>query len=351
MKRYYILSLLLLIFAQVVVADVFVDENQAPLPYASSNNAVTAFRDSRGLHLFSLLGLGQKKTVNAIHKRGYTRAANGNWQQIDVPGPPRLAAAAVSVGQSIYLIGGYTVAADGSETSTADAYRYQTGTWERLNPMPVPVDDMVALVYQQRYIYLVSGWHDVGNVNLVQVLDTRTNQWVQATPWPGTPVFGHAGAIFENTMLVCDGVQIQYPQVHQEKTQKREFLNSTECWLGEVQQEDYRRIHWRSIKNHPGEARYRMVATATDAGLIVFVGGSTNPYNYNGIGYDKKKSTAESGVFSFDLSSEQWSERGTLPEASMDHRGLVYDQGWFYLVGGMLDPQIVSDRVYKFKLK
>ncbi len=38
-----------------------------------------------------------------------------------------------------------------------------------------------------------------------------------------------------------------------------------------------------------------------------------------------------------------------LPYASMDHRGLAYAQGWFYLVGGMLDPQIVSDRVYKFR--
>ena len=39
--------------------------------------------------------------------------------------------------------------------------------------MPVPVDDSVALSYKERYIYLISGWHNDGNVNLVQVYDTK----------------------------------------------------------------------------------------------------------------------------------------------------------------------------------
>ena len=51
----------------------------------------------------------------------------------------------------------------------------------------MPVEDAVLLVYLDRYIYLVSGWHDLGNVNLVQVLDTANGTWQQATPWPGAP--------------------------------------------------------------------------------------------------------------------------------------------------------------------
>jgi hypothetical protein len=42
--------------------------------------------------------------------------------------------------------------------------------------MPVPVDDDISLPYQSRYIYLISGWHNDGNVNLVQLYDTKTNQ-------------------------------------------------------------------------------------------------------------------------------------------------------------------------------
>ena len=345
-----IIGILLLGFSSMpIVAETLSVEQLPPLPHASSNNAVTAFRDDHGLHLLSLLGLGKEKSPTAIHKQGFI-SSKGQWQKISVPGQPRLASVAISVGKSVYLLGGYTVADDGSEVSTAGVYRYQDGKWQTLKPMPIPVDDMVAVVYQQRYIYLVSGWHDVGNVNLVQVLDTQTGDWIQASPWPGEPVFGHAGAISGNKMVVCDGVRIQYPQVNQGSDKKREFLNSPQCWLGEINKEDYRRINWRQLKNHPGGARYRMVAAATDSDMLVFTGGSTNPYNYNGIGYDGQPSMAEAGIFAFDLNTERWLSLGNLPQASMDHRGMHYDQGWFYLIGGMTNPQTVTGRVIRFKL-
>ncbi|MBE9548712.1 MAG: galactose oxidase [Proteobacteria bacterium] len=340
---------LLLLLAQPAVAATLLIEELPPLPQASSNNAVSAFRDNQGLHLISLLGLGSQKTPTAIHKQGFI-SSQGKWQKISVPGQPRLASAAANIGNSIYLLGGYTVADDGSEVSTPEVYRYQDGKWQTLRPMPVPVDDMVVLVYQQRYIYLVSGWHDVGNVNLVQVLDTRTGEWQQATPWPGEPVFGHAGAIFEDRMVVCDGVRIQYPQLNLGTEKKREFLSSPQCWLGEINKDDIRRINWQRLANHPGDARYRMVAAATDTGLLVFAGGSTNPYNYDGVGYNNKASVAEAEVFSYDLKADRWQVLGSLPQASMDHRGMIYDQGWFYLLGGMTNPQTVTDRVLRFKL-
>ena len=80
-----------------------------------------------------------------------------------------------------WLFGGYTVAADGSEESMAGVYRIRPGEPELqwVTNMPVPVEDSVLLVYQDRYIYLVSGWHDLGNVNLVQVLDTQTLTWTR----------------------------------------------------------------------------------------------------------------------------------------------------------------------------
>ena len=77
-----------------------------------------------------------------------------------------------------------------------------------------PVDDTVALVYQNRYIYLVSGWHgsgiskSTGNVNLVQVFDSQQGRWFNATPFPGAPVFGHAGGIVDDQFLIVDGVKV-----------------------------------------------------------------------------------------------------------------------------------------------
>lgn len=349
MKNLSTSTLLLLFITLSAMADSLPGEKLPPLPHASSNNAVAAYRDVQGLHMISLLGLGSEKTPTAIHNRGFI-SNHGEWQKISIPGQPRLAAAAVSIENSVYLLGGYTVADDGSEISTAGVYRYHDGQWQTLKPMPVPVDDMVALVYQQRYIYLISGWHDVGNVNLVQILDTQTGEWQQATPWPGEPVFGHAGAIFKHKMVVCDGVRIQYPHASQGAEKKRKFLSSPQCWLGEINTDDIRRINWRRLTDHPGKSRYRMVAATADSGLLVFAGGSTNPYNFNGIGYNGQPATAESIVFAFDLISERWRTMGKLPEASMDHRGMIYDQGWFYLIGGMTNPQTITDRVLRFKL-
>ena len=56
------------------------------------------------------------------------------------------------------------------------------GEFKERASMPVPVDDAIAVVYQDRYIYLISGWHDFGNVNLVQQYDVIADSWSQATP-------------------------------------------------------------------------------------------------------------------------------------------------------------------------
>ncbi len=107
------------------------------------------------------------------------------------------------------MIGGYTVAEDHAERSTPGVYRLDMAAqpgWTRVATMPVPVDDAVALVHEDRYLYLVSGWSDSGNVNLVQVWDSRKNAWRQAEPWPGTPVFGHAGGMVDNRLAIVGGM-------------------------------------------------------------------------------------------------------------------------------------------------
>ena len=149
--------------------------------------------------------------------------------------------------------------------------------------MPVPVDDSVALVYANRYIYLVSGWHDTANVNLVQVFDAEDNRWFQATMYPGAPVFGQSGGIADNKMVVCDGVKIVV-----DETEQRSFAASPECFYGRIHKDEITRITWQKLPHHSGTALYRAAAAGAmrNGGEIVFAGGSDNPYNYNGIGYN-----------------------------------------------------------------
>jgi len=350
MRRLLIIIALCFTVTGILAKDLEI-ETLPGLPRALSNNAVTLVESADGVYLFSFLGLGSGKTWQDISSAAFVLTpAASQWTELSpVPGEEgRLAASAVSAGGAAWLFGGYTVAADGSEKSIAGVYRVRPGEpgLQWVTDMPVPVEDSVILVYQDRFIYLISGWHDLGNVNLVQVLDTQDLVWSQATPWPGAPVFGHSGGISEGQLLICDGVRIQYPK----DDSPRQFLPSDECWSGKINIDNHRRISWRQVPAHPGKSRYRMAATGDADQRVVFAGGSVNPYNFNGVGYDGVPSDAEKSVFSFNLETRQWKQHGDLPHGTMDHRGLSYSKGWYYLVGGMHDPQKVVTDVYRFRI-
>lgn len=325
-------------------------EELAALPEAVSNNAIALLPSADGPVLFSMQGLAQGRQWSDIHNKAWMlEAGTGNWKRLaDVPGAAgRLAGVAAVAAGRIWLFGGYTVAKDGAEVSSPTVFSYiaQQREFLPVGEMPVPVDDMTAFTYQDRYIYLVSGWHDLGNVNLVQIFDTHDRSWSQATPYPGAAVFGHAGGMVGDRMLICDGVKIRYPS----DGSARQFVMSDECWQGTVTKEDYRRIAWKPVPKHPGLPRYRMAATGDNEGAVVFSGGSTNPYNYDGIGYNGQPSEPEAGIMRFDFSTSSWQMDWQLPEAGMDYRGLLLADGWFYQVGGMLARQQLTARVMRWK--
>lgn len=321
----------------------------APLPQALSNNAVAVAMVDGAPRIYSFFGLGPGKTHADIGRAAFEYDSSRNvWNPLpDVPvAQGRIASIAAAAGGGIYLFGGYTVAADGHEVSTPDVMRFDPATrgYSKVAPMPTPVDDSVALVHENRRIYLVSGWHQDRNVPLVQIYDIRENRWTRASDFPGTPVFGHAGAILGNDLLICDGVRLDVVGG------KRTFTASPECWRGRIAADDPARIEWRQTASHPGPPRYRMAAAGDPAsGDALFLGGSENPYNYNGIGYDGRPSPASARAQAYDFRADQWRELSSLPEASMDHRGLATIDGRHHLIGGMRDAQQVSAEVIAYR--
>lgn len=320
------------------------------LPRPVANNAVAQIRVADKDILVSLMGLGAGKTwKDTIAAANRLTIGDNVWEPLPpVPGPGgRLAGTAAGIGDKVYVFGGYTVASDGSEVSVELVHRLDpvTGEYEELARMPVPVDDAVSLVYRGRYVYLVSGWHDSGNVNLVQAYDTRKNRWFQATPFPGDPVFGHAGGIVGRRLVVCDGVGIRTPLAG-----RRSFEAVAACFAGTIDADNPARISWRRLPHHGGSGMYRMAASgSTRLGMVVFAGGSDNPYNYDGIGYDGNPSAPSVRVFGFDLAGDAWRELGELPEASMDHRGLLEVGDDFLVLGGMRAGQVVGRSVIRFR--
>lgn len=325
------------------------------LPEPVSNNAVASVTIRGKTYIASFMGIGQGKQYSDIHNKGFMHTL-GDFGWHDIPAVPsqqrlngRIAASAVALNNHFFVFGGFAVNADGSEQTAADSYRFDpiTKRYTRLNDIPVPVDDAVALTYQNRYIYLVSGWSDHGSVNLVQVFDNFTQRWSQATPFPGKPVFGLAGAMADNQMLLCDGVAQQYY-----RDKKPEYKTEPACYLGTVGS-NANQIDWRIVPHPTGTARYRMAGVDTEIDgkpVLAFIGGSTTAYNYNGMGYGGNAAAPDSKVWLFSLAQKRWLNAADTT-AVMDLRGLVKIAGDIYSVGGMQTNQQVSPLLIKHTIK
>ena len=80
------------------------------------------------------------------------------------------------------------------------------------------------------------------------------------------------------------------------------------------------------------------------------VGGTDNPFNFEGIGYDNRPSIPLDQALLFDPVTQQWDELtiegNVLP--TMDHRGLVRVPGGFATIGGMSGPGDITDAVVHY---
>jgi len=317
----------------------------SPLPAPVSNNAV-AISHEKNPQIFSFMGIGPRKTWDAISHSAYRLDLNtGKWTELrPVPGVAgRLAASAAAFHEQVFIFGGYVVDGQGGETTVSDVNvfvpienRYYRGA-----DIPTPVDDSVLGVYRDRYIYLIGGWSKTDAVRNVQVYDTDKDKWMQATPIPGTPVFGHAGAMFGDTIVYVDGAY-KNPSGPNPK-----YVASDECWMGKISKKDPTKIEWSKLPAHPGTARYRIAAGASEKeARIYFSGGTDNPYNYNGIGYNGQPSEPSPVTFAFNLRSGKWETISeNTPDPTMDHRGLLVTHRGLILVGGMEKGQQVTPKV------
>jgi N-acetylneuraminic acid mutarotase len=318
-----------------------------PLPVPLSNNAVASVKSRGSLLLYSMMGIGPKKTWDATYNSAYLLdpdSDTGKWAEVrSVPGTVgRLAATAVGAREHVFLLGGYVVDAQGGETtlSDVDVYEPLTDRWFRAEDLPVAVDDAVAGAYRDRYIYVVSGWSKTDAVRDVQVYDAEKNKWSQATPIPGTPVFGHAGAVVGDTIVYIDGAH-KNPAGGQPK-----YVASDECWMGKIDHHDRSKIQWSKLPSHPGTAHYRIAAGGSEKDQkIYFSGGTDNPYNYNGIGYNGAPAEPSPVTFAFNLRSGKWETiNENTPQPTMDHRGLLVIPEGLVMVGGMERGQQVTSR-------
>ena len=340
MKKLSVFLALVLCAAIVLEAD---ERKLPPMPAAVSSNAVASLKE--GMELFSMMGVGPRKTWDDITNQVYImHLASGRWSEgRPVPGVAgRLGASAAGAKGQIVLMGGYVV--DGKETgfTVSDVNIYVPGDqrWYRGKDIPVPVSNAVVGVNHDRFVYLVGGRSSAGPVNNVQIYDVEKDSWAQATPFPGTPVFGLAGGLADDTIVIVDGAKKGAPGAPA-------YVASDECWMGKIDHRDPAKITWSQLPAHPGNARFGITAGGSDRDRRVFFsGGTAVPHNYKGIGFDGNPTDPSPVTFFYDVHGARWQ---TISENTPDPRidaGSIQDTPLGpVILGGMAKNQAVTARV------
>jgi N-acetylneuraminic acid mutarotase len=322
-------------------------QSAPPLPQPITNNAVAAVDLDGRVSVFTFLGLDSTRVWSGVTNVAYRwDVGDDAWRTIPpVPGPGRLASTAQVVDGLIYVIGGYTVAEDGGERSLPDVAIYdpETDSWGRGADIPVPTDDAVSGVLGGDRIVLVSGWHDTGNIRDVQIYHPASDRWSSGTPIPGAPVFGHTGAVVGDYVVYADGAALV--------DGRPRFQIETASWVGAFTETESSpgvgdvTVAWSPARPHPGPPIYR-AAAGTLGSYALFIGGTDNPYNYSGIGYDGMPARPLHQILAYAPAIDVWDELTPLPVGTMDHRNAPVAGGRIFVVGGMLDGQVVSDQVF-----
>ncbi|MFZ0773777.1 MAG: kelch repeat-containing protein [Candidatus Sulfotelmatobacter sp.] len=326
-----------------------------PMPAAVSNNAVASLKG--GFELFSLMGVGPKKTWDDVTNQVYvmTFSHSGKWSKgRQVPGPAgRLNAAAGGVKGLIVLMGGYVVDNQGTELTVPDVNVYEPGArrWSRGKDIPVPVDSAVVGVTHDRLVYLIGGRSPSGPVNNVQVYDVEKDAWTQATPFPGTPAFGMAGGVADEAIVVVDGAKRALSESGPAGGPR--YVASDECWLGKIDRKDPSKIEWSKLPPHPGTARFGISAGGAERDhRIYFSGGTATPHDYKGASYDGQPAEVSAVTFDYELHGHRWKtlDQNTF-DPRADGRGLVDTPLGPVVLGGMVKNLAVTARVSLFAKK
>lgn len=315
------------------------------LPTRVSNNAVCEGFTPSGSYIYSFSGIDSTLEYTGIHLKSWRiNAQTATVEQL--PNLPdtlgKIAAGASFVNGTIYIIGGYHVFENGSELSSNKVHRFDVAQNQFISdgaPIPVPIDDHVQAVYRDSLIFVVTGWSNTGNVPDVQIYNTYTNSWSVGTSVPNSSnytAFGAAGEILGDTLYYFGGASGF--NFGPKKRLRKGYINPT----------DPTDITWSIETPDNVLANYRSAACTTP-GMIHWIGGSENTYNYDGLAYDG------SGVVDPSMKTLGYSPNEGIAEIGflndwlpMDLRGIAnISPTEKYLVGGIRQNQWVINDVIK----
>lgn len=318
------------------------------MPLKISNNSVAEAFVNGVPYVYSFGGIDSNKIYSGITNKSFKyNVVTDVWDTIPaLPDPmTKIAAAASYVNGKIYIIGGYTVFANGNEVSSNKIHRFDPVADTFLTDgatIPVPIDDHVQAVYKDSLIYVVTGWSNTDNVKNVQIYDTYLDTWTAGTqvPFNQYRVFGSTGTIIGDTIYYFGGAE-----------RGANFPAANILRKGAIDPQDPTQITWSFSIPDPSVFAYRPACTQV-GNEVFWIGGSSTSYNYNGIAYNGSGGVQPSnrsiayapGLNRFSTMSPNV---GSFP---MDLRGIAsINDSLKYIVGGMEANQQVSNKTYRLE--
>lgn len=327
-------------------------EEMSNMPEPVSNNAVVEGWANDTGYVYSFGGIDSTKLWSGIHLRSFRyNTSTDVWDTI--PSLPdtlgKIAAAASWVDSIIYIIGGYHVYSNHNETSSAKVHRYDPRTNSYLSDgmdIPFAIDDHVQAVWNDSLIYIITGWSNTANVPYVQIYDPTNDNWLSGTPTPNNTTytaFGASGTIIGNTIYYHGGAAYS-----------ANFPGQSTLRIGQINPFNPTQITWSSTSTN--YFSYRASSFKDKNGIPHFIGGSDITYNYDGIAYNGNGGVTpnKQALHYTNNTLDTVIIDTTLDQLPMDLRGIgsfpnhsFYNEGVWFITGGMTDYQIISDKTIR----
>ena len=252
-----------------------------------TNGAVSFVRTPKGSFVYVFGGIDSSLSKEGIHKRSYKINIDSKvvTRLPDLPDSVgKIASSATRIKDKIYIVGGYYVHSNGSETSSNKVHVFDAiGDTFLLDaaPIPIPIDDQAQFSYLDSLVYVLSGWSNGQNVNNVQVYDPENNNWFQADPIPSTynyKAFGLSGSLGNHGSFVLIGGAQDRPN----------FPPYSLVLSGLINEKNSKSISWGRPLELPDPVPFYRGITffcGWENQGYIFLGGSDLTYNYNAKSY------------------------------------------------------------------
>lgn len=342
---FYIILGLGLITSPLFSQPVFTWSELAPMPEPVSNNAVAAAHSGDTLCVYSFAGIDASKTPNGIHNKGFKYNSETDvWSSLpDLPaGMTRIAAAASTVNNKIYIIGGYHVSSDFKEETLDYVHVFDPETNTFLPdaaPVPTPIDDHVQVVWRDSLIFVITGWSQTTNVTKVQIFNPALNEWKSGTTVPNNnfyKAFGASGDIVGDTIYYNGGAVIG-----------SNFPGTAQLRKGVINPDNPTEITWSIAAENPGSKGYRMGAKNI-SDRVFWIGGGGQTYNFDGVAYNGSGIVEPlERIMQYNATTAEWSVFDS-PQKVMDMRGVAkISENQLIICGGMTTGAEVTNAVYR----